>query len=212
VSDAFGSASCSEPQYNAALGNANVVMFRQDRWPYTSEGNALASTHLKFDPNTGEIYDVDMEINALLSLLTEPEPEASTRRVDSRKGVLPGGYDLLSIMTHEAGHFLGLDHSRDPEAVMRPRLSEREVVTTLSADDVAAICEAYPPERDAPACDPTPRGGFAAQCVKHSLVRSTCSIAPGRGVGAVVPTCVLLAGLWLLLYRRSRSEGHSGTL
>jgi hypothetical protein len=53
-----------------------------------------------------------------------------------------GTYSLLTVATHEAGHFFGLDHSAILRAVMYPYASS--LLTTLSYDDVAAISLLYP--------------------------------------------------------------------
>ncbi|HET7184411.1 MAG TPA: matrixin family metalloprotease [Terriglobales bacterium] len=51
------------------------------------------------------------------------------------------GQDLLTVATHEAGHFFGMDHSAVVRAVMFPAASS---LTTLSYDDVAGISQLYP--------------------------------------------------------------------
>jgi hypothetical protein len=59
--------------------------------------------------SSGELVDADIEINAkdrVLSL-TRPAPH--------------GSFDLESVVTHEAGHFFGLDHS----ALIRSRRGQR---------------------------------------------------------------------------------------
>jgi hypothetical protein len=52
------------------------------------------------------------------------------------------GQDMLTVATHEIGHFLGLDHSAIVRAVMFPFAPPVE--TTLSYDDVAGISALYP--------------------------------------------------------------------
>src|SRR5262249_16874801 len=49
--------------------------------------------------------------------------------------------DLYSVLLHETGHALGLDHSTDSGAVMYPYLMG--VYSGLSADDVAGIQAIY---------------------------------------------------------------------
>jgi hypothetical protein len=177
VSNAFGPAICAEPEYSPASGNANLIVFRDTSWPYTGSVHELAVTTVTHD-QFGVIYDADMEINAT-------SPLSVTVAGLRQKGLVVGQHDLLSILTHEAGHFLGLDHSLDDAAIMRAALPSGEVRTELGADDVAAICTLYPPERETAACNPTPHGGFSPACVLGSELIGSCSTAGvGRARGA----------------------------
>jgi Matrixin len=174
ISQAFGPAQCGRPEYNPGASNANLIVFRDDAWPYTSKGNELGATSVTFDEH-GAIYDADVEINAtgLLSLPMAADVQAE----EISFGIIPDQHDLLSIMIHEAGHFLGLDHSREENSIMLAELGPGEVRTQLTADDVAAICAVYPPDRTTPVCDPSPRGGFASACDARPLIGG-CSLQP----------------------------------
>jgi hypothetical protein len=122
-------------------------------------------------------------------------------------GIIPGEHDLLSIMVHEAGHFLGLDHSREENAIMSAELSPGQVRTQLTADDEAAICAAYPPAREVPACDPTPRGGFSSTCDDDSGLFGSCSVRrPQRSSSVELLGLASLAAAFQL--RRARKRGR----
>ena len=194
VSDAFGPAVCATAQYNTRSGNANLVLFRDDDWPYSGVGRELAATWLTVD-GQGVILDADIEINATSPLSVPTDAGLSL-------GVIVDQHDLLSIMVHEAGHFLGLDHSREDGSVMQAELFAAEVRTQLSADDEAAISAVYPPERDAAACDYTPHGGFAPECAPNAA-SSGCSVElPGRSGGGALAGAALVSCIWLARRRR----------
>jgi hypothetical protein len=149
---------CDVVEYNKNGPNQNVIMFHDDAWPYNDPNNTLGLTTVTFDTRSGEIYDADMEINSTVPITVE--------------GVGPaGGYDLKSIVTHEAGHFLGLAHTADAGAVMFARYHEGSIVPT--PDDVGGICTIYAADGTrsttagavAPgACDPSARHGFSTEC------------------------------------------------
>jgi MYXO-CTERM domain-containing protein len=140
---------CSMHEYNKDRGNANILFFRDQDWEFDSV--RLAVTTVTFDKNTGEIYDADMVLNSDHYQFTDGSM---------------AGWDLLSVLTHETGHFLGLAHSAVPVATMTGMYSPPEVndLRTLDDDDVAGICAIYPPGPIAEECDATPRHGFSTLC------------------------------------------------
>jgi hypothetical protein len=179
----FGSIVCGEPEYNSTAPNANVWMFRDTDWPYRSSSDPdgfvdtsqLAVTSVTYNPETGEIYDADGEFNSELSPFSLPG-EAPT-------------VDFASVVTHEIGHFLGLNHSFEPGSTMAALYDEG--MASLEADDEAGLCAVFPPNRQTPSDSCTPRHGFSSDCGSPADA-GCCSTAPGR------PTPSDARGPWLV--------------
>ncbi len=203
----LGPVDCGSVGYNKDGANQNVIVFRDDNWPHNDSSNTLALTTVTFNPDTGEIYDADMEVNTYQQkvALTDPVPS--------------DGYDFASIVTHETGHFLGLAHSGDSHATMFAHYSPGSTaMRNLTSDDVGGICAIYQPNglrtlsggttvlEDA--CDPTPRHGFTTQCapqVKKGCTGSVAPLAPHERDGAGGAGLSLLLGA-ALAARRARSR------
>jgi MYXO-CTERM domain-containing protein len=141
-------AACAQQEYNRGRGNANLIFFVDEGW----EGmfNQLAITVVTFGKESGRIYDADVMINS----------------TDHTFTVGGTGYDLQSVFTHEAGHFLGIAHSPVPEAMMFATYSSPggTGLGALAEDDRAAICAIFPPGDIADGCDATPWQGFSPLC------------------------------------------------
>ncbi len=185
----LGAVECGLSEYNKDRGNANIVVFREDVWPYVGASNAIGLTTTRFDTKTGALWDADIELNGATQSLSIGDPIASD--------------DLLSVLTHEAGHFLGLSHSFDGAATMRAVYNpsgDGDSFRSLEADDVAGICSIYPVGRRTPTSSCENRHGFSEDCGADqpppSEESSGCSLN-ARAVGAGSQTGALPISLLL---------------
>lgn len=94
----------------------------------------IALTIIVNNASTGEIVDADIALNDASFLFTT-EDDATT------------GVDLVSVLTHEIGHFYGMEHSADEDATMAAGYGARDTdrlgARTLEQDDIDGICALY---------------------------------------------------------------------
>ncbi len=188
----FDPVSCDQQEYNQRGGNVNLVAFRDTEWPYMGSGNTLALTTVTYNLDTGEIFDADLEVN-------------STGNIDITTTDDTVVYDLLSILTHEAGHMLGIAHSVDPTATMKVEYEPGDLeLRTLAPDDAAAVCAAYPPP-DLGTCDSTPRHGFKATCGPGPEEDEGCTVSAAESDEGDA-SWLVLSGLALAMARIRRPK------
>lgn len=169
-----------------------------DTWKYGgSETMALAT--LTYSQETGEIFDVDLEVNPTIAWSFSETPPAD-------------GYDLQSAMTHEVGHMLGIAHSPVVDAAMfaayEPGSTKQR---KLHADDGAAICAAYPNRSQrvtAAGTIPSTACNLAAGSADASCepdITNGCAVSEtGAARGSATGIAVVVAGLALVVGRRRR--------
>ncbi len=198
----MGPVECDRVKYNQEFGNQNVIVFRDDKWDKNDSSNTLALTTVTFNPDTGEIYDADMEVNTHEHRVTLQDPVPSD------------GYDFASILTHETGHFLGLAHSGDSRATMFASYQPGQTaMRNLTQDDVTGICTVYRPDgsrlvlegkaTSGDSCDPTPRHGFARECAPPA--KTGCFSVTGATTSGSAAGVLALLPVIALAVRRRRS-------
>lgn len=192
---------CDQPEHNREGRNANTIAFIEDWADRGLPSAAYGITLVWHDDATGEILDADMQLNE------------SSGRFDFCTGRCSGdGVDLQNVVTHEAGHFLGLGHSDEINACMYGDSARGEIrKRLLSRDDIAGVCSIYAGESQ-PSCaeaDYLPRGGWGPDCY-HGLEGGgcRCALAGARSrSGSPGWLWVLLPGaLWV----RRRAERRAG--
>jgi len=191
----FGKVACAKPEYNKSQPNQNVITFHDAEWPYKQSGaETLALTTVFFAPDTGEIYDANIELNSWdpqIRFVLDPDSD---------------GDDLNAVLTHEIGHFLGLSHSMYGDATMAP--TYQAGMTTLEADDMAGICQSLPPNRTTtdPGKPPgVPRHGFSTECGKTE--NGCCASTIGGNAPSSGPLALWAFGLGLAAWcGRGRSK------
>ncbi len=173
----------------ASNENVNVVMFHDAGWPY--ESNRIAITSPTGDPDSGKLIDADIELNSE-SIAFVPSDA-------------PLGYVALDrAVLHELGHFLGLGHSDVEDAIMSTNYQDLPDAAVLSPDDIAGICDIYPPSQGAPTCAES--SPAYDQCVQPEDATEACAptgeedsggcsvsplTAPGSPLMGLVPLSLL---------------------
>ncbi len=195
-----------------AIGNDghNLIVFRKgpcgtgktpsvdNCWSHGSPG-IIALTTTTEDDVTGQLLDADVELYSWDGL---GSPDG-TSGWNFGCGGAATGVDITSVVAHESGHMLGLDHvctdefgpafnvcNRDPGTslapIMRPQVGSASQ-RTLAQDDVNGICSIYPKGAATRTCPPVQQRGSS---------HGGCSSAGGVG----------LAGLLLALLATARTR------
>lgn len=181
---------CAEPGFDRATPNANAIMLVSDWSELDAPADSVALTFNWFDTETGEILDTDVALN---DSQREFAACPSTGCGDRQR-------DLETTLTHEVGHFFGLDHSDVDGAMLHvdfERLAHRSVRRDLTSDDLAGICQTYPraPARCADGDDEPISGLAQGACPARS---TGCSVAVPLGClhGARIPVAWAVAALF----------------
>jgi len=170
-------------------------------------------TYIKEGPQEGAIVDADIEINGVnFAISANGVTMSDPTRCEA---------ELQNTLTHELGHLLGFEHTcqapGEPQRVdnngnpvpacglvlpgnpiadttMYPFQVCGEIKKeTLASDDIQAVCEVYPTNKDPHACE---RVSFSSGC---------CS-ASGHGADRPEASFLLAGSVLLLLRRRKPSR------
>jgi len=112
----------------------NVIGWIEKDWE--DDPGAIGITTVIYYDDTGEIIEADMALNGVNFkwTLNPPSPCPSNNLVD-----------LRNVITHEAGHFFGMDHSTDSKATMYPSSPPCDTQKRdLDSDDINGIIYLYP--------------------------------------------------------------------
>lgn len=201
----MGPVECDAAEYNSEGRNANIVLFREHDWPTTSDApsDAIAKTWPSFElGGDGRLWDADIELNAFDYVFTTDGSE---------------GRDLDDVILHELGHWLGLDHSKARDSVMRFDYSGTGSAPELSFDDELGICAIYPPGRAPSSTSCAPRHGFSEQCLAQQPEQepprgeqSGCTFAPPGSTRAPRLWAISLV-VFCMWAHRSRRRQRSGS-
>ena len=118
-----------ESETPGAQDNRNTVFFETDLWLFGKQ--ALAVTTLWFD-NTGTLREADIAFNAM-------DYRWSLDTNDPQNAI----YEIRPTLTHEAGHFWGLDHTAVKSATMYAYYTSRFRTEDLDEDDIQAAAELF---------------------------------------------------------------------
>lgn len=195
--------------------NANVVTFDED-WERSNQ--IIGITTVTYNVTTGAIFDADIALNTkhyVIDTVGRPGVDAEITM------------DLQNVLTHEVGHFVGIDHTLEHSYVGTGHYTQATMFANtgygqvsqraLDDDDKAAIRASYPGDKDADAtCPKAPVDHFASpsdydgtrmNCKERRRKREGCgcsSLSDGEGA-PMAATLALVFGGFMVLRRRTRS-------
>lgn len=114
------------------------LLIWETNWPYEQEVIGLTTNW--YNPDTGQMVSADIEFNLanyrwmIITSLNQCSPQKDTDVVD-----------IQNIVTHEAGHFIGLDHSDVENSTMFATSPPCETSKrALDEDDIDGVVYLYP--------------------------------------------------------------------
>ncbi|MFT5430291.1 MAG: hypothetical protein ACI9OJ_000964 [Myxococcota bacterium] len=175
--------------FDDAVGapNENLVVWVSSSNAWRHGKGVVALTSLTYDVSNGEIVDADIEFNDAEFLFSASGDPQSNEM------------DLENAVAHEAGHFLGLDHSAKRLATMYAKAEPGETIKSdLLGDDMEGFCALYGPDAIT-IPDPT------------TSTSPTCAVSQRGPATAPTVLWVMMFGLGIALFRRAfgaTSEGR----
>jgi Matrixin len=176
-----------------------IAMLSPEEWAdHEYDDDVVAVTQLFFDPDSGEIYDVDMAFNGGAGSFDHCVGQCEDGRID-----------LRNTATHEAGHYLGLGHSTEPGSTMEPYGDRGETEkSTLEDDDRDGYCALDLPEptNDDEECTAPIFSEFGEDAPRQVQAGPNCRAAPARRSSAGYLAPLLAAAAMLIGVRLQRGR------
>ena len=115
-----------------AESNQTLLVWVGDEtdWRSRHSESAIAITTIVTEVSTGRILDADIELNDFGSFRWTLDAESPSA-------------DVISIVAHELGHVLGLDHATDADSLMSTPWEPGWLHRELSPGDRDGICYLY---------------------------------------------------------------------
>ncbi len=125
-------------------GSGNTVVWVTDPANWIHSSTYYALTTLQAQPDDGVIVDADLEVNWGGHVFSMQDPCPT------------GAVDLWNVLTHEAGHLMGLNHSDVPQATLFHESGSCDThMRDLDQDDIDGYCwlaATYPPTEAVAPC------------------------------------------------------------
>ena len=169
----------------------NIIWLGGTSWTHLAE--QLAVTTTSYYTANNEIFDGDMEMN---------------NNVAWSDNLAGSTYDMESVVIHEAGHFLGLNHTSSAGAVMYADVNFSESKRVLASLDTNDVCTVYPGDSGAQgqscATDGectggrvcrSRSGGTAKICTTACTTSSTCTTGNTCQAANIAMACLPQVGV-----------------
>lgn len=145
-----------------AFDGQNSVIFLDDETGTVFAPGVIEFVRTVFESDTGHTLDADMVFNDRDFFASVSTPDLTPAP--------PGQFsvDLQSVVTHEYGHYLGLDHTSITGATMIPFVGPDISMRTIELDDRAGVSTIYPESASRP-------GGLSPGAVDFAASTGTVS-------------------------------------